>query len=160
MADKAALVFGALEQLRLQLEELTRAANATREGAVHEEARPENDKDTRALEQSYLARGQAQRVVETEAALQRLRFMELREFGEATPIALSALIRVEVNQREQRLFLVNAGGGIRLMDAGGEIQLVSVEAPLGQALVGKEVGEAFELRIGGALREYEILEVE
>lgn len=159
MADKAALVSGALEQLRLQLEELTRAANATREGAVHEEARPENDKDTRALEQSYLARGQAQRVVETEAALQRLRFMELREFGEATPIALSALIRVEVNQREQRLFLVNAGGGIRLMDA-GEIQLVSVEAPLGQALVGKEVGEAFELRIGGALREYEILEVE
>jgi len=34
------------------------------EGATHEENKPENDKDTRALEQSYLARGQAQRVVE------------------------------------------------------------------------------------------------
>ena len=32
------------------------------EGATHGEARAENDKDTRGLEQSYLARGQAQRV--------------------------------------------------------------------------------------------------
>lgn len=160
MADKAALRAQALELLKGQLEELTRVANTTREGAVHEEARPENDKDTRALEQSYLARGQAQRVVETEAAVARLRFMELHSFDEGTPIALSALIRVEVDGKEQRLFLVNAGGGLRVRDAGGEVQLVSTEAPLGQALIGKEVGEAFELRIAGALREYEILEVE
>ncbi|MEZ4372711.1 MAG: GreA/GreB family elongation factor [Polyangiaceae bacterium] len=160
MADKAGLVAEALEQLRALLDELTRAANTTREGAVHEEAKPENDKDTRALEQSYLARGQALRVVETEAAVGRLRFMELHDFDEATPIALSALIRVEVDEKPARLFLVNAGGGLKVKDAEGEVQLVSLEAPLGQALIGKQVGEAFELRIAGALREYEILEVQ
>jgi hypothetical protein len=38
---------------------LERAHADARAGATHEEAKPENDKDTRALEQSYLARGQA-----------------------------------------------------------------------------------------------------
>ena len=41
------------------LASLQRAHRATVEGATHEEAKPENDKDTRALEQSYLARGQS-----------------------------------------------------------------------------------------------------
>ena len=38
---------------------LEKAQHATQAAATHEEAKPENDKDTRALEQSYLARGQA-----------------------------------------------------------------------------------------------------
>jgi hypothetical protein len=52
MIDKAEL----LEKLRAQVTaDLARAAQAQREtqqGATHEEARPENDKDTRALEAS------------------------------------------------------------------------------------------------------------
>src|SRR3984957_19944196 len=51
-----------LALLTADLETLERAHRATREGATHEEAKPENDKDTRALEQSYLARGQAARL--------------------------------------------------------------------------------------------------
>ncbi|MCE9575491.1 MAG: transcription elongation factor GreAB, partial [Deltaproteobacteria bacterium] len=38
------------------------AHQAATEGATHAEAKPENDKDTRALEASYMARGQAVRV--------------------------------------------------------------------------------------------------
>lgn len=47
--------------LERTLELLERAHADAAEGATHEEAKPEDDKDTRALEQSYLARGQAQR---------------------------------------------------------------------------------------------------
>jgi hypothetical protein len=50
--------------LAADLETAERAQQAAREGATHEEAKPENDKDTRALEQSYVARGQAKRVEE------------------------------------------------------------------------------------------------
>jgi len=46
-----------LALLAADLDTLERAHRATTEGATHEEAKPENDKDTRALEQSYLARG-------------------------------------------------------------------------------------------------------
>ena len=57
-ALKAELL-GKLEETLRTLE----AAHAdTREAATHAEAKPENDKDTRALEQSYLARGQAMRI--------------------------------------------------------------------------------------------------
>src|SRR5690606_34992856 len=120
----------------------------------------ENDKDTRALEQSYLARGQALRVVEAEEALKRLRFCPLVEFDESMPIAVSALIQLEVDGAEQCVFLVTAGGGLKLELDGRRVQLVTPEAPLGRALVGKLVGESFELRLAGALREYEVLSVE
>ena len=46
-----------LAVLAAQLAVADRAHQASLEGATHEEAKPENNKDTRALEQSYLARG-------------------------------------------------------------------------------------------------------
>ena len=51
---------------------------AATEGATHSEARPENDKDTRGLELSYLARGQAQRVAELQIVLGAVSEMRLR----------------------------------------------------------------------------------
>src|SRR5262249_35036413 len=59
--EKQALKRQLLDLLREQLEVLEHAHRTTHAGATHEEAKPENDKDTRALEQSYLARGQANR---------------------------------------------------------------------------------------------------
>ena len=50
-----------LAQLEAALATARAAHKAAVEGATHAEARPENDKDTRGLEQSYLARGVAQR---------------------------------------------------------------------------------------------------
>ena len=61
---KPALKAELLALLGAHLETLERAHRAACEGATHEEAKPENDKDTRALEQSYLARGQAARIDE------------------------------------------------------------------------------------------------
>jgi len=55
--------------LAADLDVRERAHRAAREGATHEEAKPENDKDTRALEQSYLARGEALRIEELRAGL-------------------------------------------------------------------------------------------
>src|SRR5687767_406927 len=67
--DKQALVTALLAKLEAELANMTKAANTAREAATHEEAKPENDKDTRALEASYLAAGQAERVRDLEAAL-------------------------------------------------------------------------------------------
>src|SRR6201995_5621248 len=54
------------------LEAAEQAHRATVEAATHEEAKPENDKDTRALEQTYLARGQAMRA---EALVEQIQFL-------------------------------------------------------------------------------------
>ncbi|HQP37789.1 MAG TPA: hypothetical protein PLI95_21545, partial [Polyangiaceae bacterium] len=67
--SKSALKQELVSLLQRDLEVLQRAHRASQEGATHEEAKPENDKDTRALEQSYLARGQARRVDDLSSAL-------------------------------------------------------------------------------------------
>ena len=76
-----------LEKLSEQLAHALHAAEGTRKDATHEEAKPENDKDTRALEQSYLARGQAMRAEEVLEQVQVLRYLQLPAFGESDVIS-------------------------------------------------------------------------
>lgn len=160
MIDKRALMDAVQSTLTAQMEATRRSAEETRRAATHEEAKPENDKDTRGLEQSYLARGQAMRAEELEEAIARLRFLELRAFGDEDPIGLGALVTLLVDDAETRCFLVPAAGGTRVTVEGAEIQLVTPAAPLGRALLDRRAGDDFVLRIGGREREYEITAVE
>src|SRR3954453_8911451 len=108
--DKASIVRALAALLQDEIVRATDAANRTRQGAIHEEARPENDKDTRALEASYLARGQAQRVVDLERDQKRVHFMELRSFGAEAGIDLSALVLLESEDGEQRWYFFAPAG--------------------------------------------------
>src|ERR1700754_956891 len=73
-----------------------RAAHASAiEGSTHAEARAENPKDTRGLEQSYLARGQAQRVAELEAGLAQVTALGPRRRSAGDPVALGALVTID-----------------------------------------------------------------
>jgi transcription elongation GreA/GreB family factor len=123
---------------------------ATIEGATHEQAKPENDKDTRALEQSYLARGQAQRIETLKADLSAIKLMPIRNFDAAQAIALGALVVVEEEDAERTLWLAPQGGGTQLQ--GGKVQVVTPGAPLGRALLGKREGDDLELRLAGKLK--------
>jgi transcription elongation GreA/GreB family factor len=144
--------------LKGDLEILSRAHDATREAATHEEAKPENDKDTRALEQSYVARGQALRVEEVRKSLAELLAMPLRSFGEDHPVALGALVAVEEGEQRHTFFLASHGGGASL--AGGTIQVVTPKSPLGRALLGKRVGDECEAQVAGRTRHLDLVEIE
>lgn len=139
------------------LADLERAHQATREGATHEEAKPENDKDTRALEQSYLARGQAQRVIELRKAVAETRAMPLRAFGQGDRVALGALVEVEEGETVHVYFIAPDGGGTRL--ASGSVDVVTPKSPLGRALIAKEVGDSLEIRLAERVRELEIVSI-
>ena len=135
-----------------------RAAHAAAiEGSTHEEARAENDKDTRGLEQSYLARGQAQRVAELEAAIGDVTALALRTFTAKSPVALSALVTVDEDDGEHRFWLAPAGGGSVLAD---NIQVVTPNSPLGQALLGKRLDDEVELRLPGKLRSFVVTAID
>lgn len=157
--DKRRLVELIRAQIAEEMATLVAAAKATQEAATHEEARPENDKDTRALEQSYLARGQAARVEELQEVATRLKFLELPAYDEDAPIGPAAVVEVEVDDEEATFFLVPVGGGRRVQTAGREITVVTTTSPVGRALLGKEVGDEFELRIGPRRRRYAIVSV-
>ena len=66
--DKAALLTALRAQIAADLDALIASQKRAHEGATHEEARPESDKDTRATEASYVARGLAERVSSLEGA--------------------------------------------------------------------------------------------
>jgi transcription elongation GreA/GreB family factor len=140
------------------LKNLERAYQASREAATHEEARPENDKDTRGLEQSYVARGQAIRIEELRTNLAEVRAMTLHPFSAEQPVALGALVVVEENDQRFMIFLAPHGGGIGL--SGGTVQVVTPKSPLGRALLGRRTGDGCEAQVGGRLRELSLLHVE
>jgi transcription elongation GreA/GreB family factor len=155
--SKAALKAELVAKVTADLEALERAHRATIEGATHEEAKPENDKDTRALEQSYLARGQATRIEELRAGVVETSGMPLRDFEDG-PAALGALVTVETDGKTSTLLLAPAGGGELLGD--GAVQVVTPKSPLGRAVLGKRAGEEAELVVAGKTRTLEIARVE
>lgn len=155
---KQALKEELVRLLQSDLDVLERAHRVVLEGATHEEAKPENDKDTRALEQSYLARGQAMRIEELRAGLGAVQTMALRAFGEGVPAALGALVSVDENGQERRFFLAPHGGGAAL--AGASVQVLTPESPLGRALLGKRAGDECEVNAGGRARELAVRRVD
>ncbi len=135
-----------LEHVSADLQTMSAAQRAVVDGATHEENKPENDKDTRALEQSYLARGQAQRVVELQSALNQLKALELSDFSGNRPAALGALVAVEGMHDTAYYFLAPAGGGLRLRLPEAEVRVVTPQSPVGRALIGKRPGDDVDLR--------------
>jgi transcription elongation GreA/GreB family factor len=157
IADKAALKQELIAALTAAIE-IARAAHASAiDGATNAEARPENSKDTRGLEQSYLARGQAQRIAELEAGIAAVTALVLRTFTAADAIALSALVTVDEDGVERRFFLAPHGGGAEL--AAG-VHVVTPASPLGRALVGKHIDDDVEVRLAERSRAFVIIAVD
>ena len=131
-----------------------RAAHAAAvEGATHAEARAESDKDTRGLEQSYLARGHAQRVADLETAVGVVGAMSVDPMRK---VAVGALVIVEEDGRERALIVAAHGGGLVV---GGDVTVVTPTSPMGRALHGKVADDDCELAAGGTLRTLTIVRV-
>lgn len=160
--DKRALLESLKQKLEAELLKAQKRAKDAADGATHEENRAEGDKDMRATEASYVARGQAGRASEMEEALTRVSALELLPFDDDSRIAMSALVEVELRGKRLTYFLVPAAGGERLEQAGVEVQTLTTQSPLGRALLGLTVGEEAELPArspGEGPRVYEILHV-
>jgi len=157
--DKREILKLLRECVSADLATMSAAQRVVVDGATHEENRPENDKDTRALEQSYLARGQAQRVVELQDALNLLKALELRSFTAASAIALGALVALDEDGDVVHYFIAPAGGGVRVTVAGAEVRVVTPQSPIARALLGKHEGDDLELRTPQGVRECSIASV-
>jgi transcription elongation GreA/GreB family factor len=144
---KAQLKAELVATLEATLAGLERAHADARAGATHEEAKPENDKDTRALEQSYLARGQAMRIETLKAGLASLTPMPLTPTDSAKP---GALVEAEDEDGEALFYFVAPEGGGTKLEGG--VLVVTPLSPVGAALLGKREGDEVELRVAGKAR--------
>lgn len=139
--DKSALAAALLAELRLRYDRAVAALSGAREAATGADTKAENKYDTRGLEASYLAAGQAEQADELLRAIHAVEAFPLRDFDFDDPIDLGALVEVEQDD-ETRLYLIApAGGGIVLTTAaGGEVTVLGPASPLAVRLIGTSSG--------------------
>ncbi|HEX4447935.1 MAG TPA: GreA/GreB family elongation factor [Polyangiaceae bacterium] len=157
LPSKALLKEELLRVLGADLAARERAYRSALEAATHQEAKPENDKDTRALEQSYLARGEAARVEELRAGFAEVQALAVAAFDADGPARLGAVVVTEEGDQRTVFFIAPHGGGARL--ASDTVQVVTPKSPLGRALLGAKAGEECEVTLAGKLRALAVIAV-
>lgn len=159
MIDKLVL----LEEIRARLEEeranLTRIALEAAAAVTHEDNKPENDKDMRSTEASYLARGQAERAREVERSLALLSTLYVRTFTPDDKIAATALVELVQGKSKMVCFVMPVAGGQRIRSGDTEVQVVTPTSPLGKALMGLAEGDEAEVSTPQGTKVYEIVSV-
>ena len=157
--EKRKLLESILAQLELNLNSAKDSAKISREAATNEESKPENEYDTRALEASYLAGAQARRVAEIEELISFFKFTAIKDFKATEAIAATALVQVMLDGKKNYLFMMGKGGGLSFMAEGHNVQIVTPNSPLGEALLDLHAGDTAVVEIGADDIEYEIISV-
>ena len=158
--DKTRLLQALLEVLEDDLDLQTRAANLARDEATNEESRAENKYDTLGLEASYLATGQARRAEAIRQAMANWRQFRPSPYAPSKRIQLGALVcLVDADDKQQQIFLGPYGGSMKLVSGAQLVQVISSEAPLGRAMLGKCEGDEVSIEVAPSRQQFEVLRV-
>ena len=137
-----------ISHLRALLDAGTQAARATTAAATDPDSKAENKYDTRNLEASYLARGQAFRVAETMEALEEFTALTPKAFSPGDAIAEGALVSVSGSFGTDYYFIGPAAGGTEVQVDGTTVTVLTIGSPLGSKLLRRRAGDQFELQPG------------
>ncbi len=156
--DKSLLPQQVLERLAADLLHAEQSARAAHETATHEENIAENKYDTLGLEAAYLATGQARRADAIRQAMVHWRQFRPVAYDASRGIQLGALVcLIDADEKTQLLFLGPDGGSMQLVNDGQPVQVISIQAPLGNALLGKCEGDEVSMQIGAARQQFEVV---
>ena len=158
--DKFLLQQQVLERLAADLLQVEYAVRAAHETATHEENVAENKYDTLGLEAAYLATGQARRAEAIRQAIAHWRQFRPRPYDASRGIQLGALVcLVDSDGQQQQLFLGPEGGSMQLVCDAQVVQVISGEAPLGRAMLGKCEGDEVSIQVASIPQHFEVLRV-
>lgn len=132
------------QQLAQRLTRLKQAARDAHEAATDPDSRAESKYDTRTLEASYLASGQARQVEQLSAALRIFDRVILPDLSSLGAVAPGALVELRMEGERRWFLLVPAAGGLEVEDDDRTITMLSPESPLYQNLLGAAVGDWIE----------------
>jgi len=158
--DKVEVISAVRAKVQADLDAAVHSQKVAHDAATHEEAKPENDKDTRGLESSYLARGLAMRVEELRATIAAVRSTSTRGYGPDDEVGLGALVVAEDEDGEEACYLLASNGGGLVVDVEGTpVRVVTPESPVGRAFVGKLEGDDVQVRTPKGVREFVLVTV-
>ncbi len=158
--NKQTVIQLVLDQIAKDLNGLISSAKATHEEATHEQNKPENKYDTRALEASYLARGQSRQVLELEKAKQEFESLNPADWPAKEPIDIGALLTLQNGKAEDVYLLGPRAGGIEVVCEGIPVTVITPQSPIGQQLLGKVQGDSIALPRDREQRPFKIRRVQ
>jgi transcription elongation GreA/GreB family factor len=133
---------------------------AAHETATHEENIAENEYDTLGLEAAYMATGQARRAEAIRHAVANWRQFRPHPYGASKGMQLGALVcLVGSNDKPQQFFLGPYGGSMKLFSGAQFVQVISSEAPLGRAMLGRCEGDEVSVQVAPIRQQFEVLRV-
>jgi len=139
---KSALIEAIRKELKARLELLARAAMDAHAAATDPGSKAEGKYDTRSLEASYLAAGQARQVDELAEAVRIFDSFAPPDFGMEDSIEMGALVEMEMSAEISTVLLAPTAGGMIVRDGGLEITLVTPASPIYQKLTGMRAGDS------------------
>ena len=158
--DKFLLKQQVLDRLAEDLLQAEHAARVAHETATHEENIAENKYDTLGLEAAYLATGQAQRAEAIRQVMAHWRQFRPGPYEASKGIQLGSLVCLaDSNGQQQHLFLGPVGGSMKLVCGDQLVQVISIEAPLGKAMLGKFEGDEVTIQVAQIRQQFEVLQV-
>lgn len=128
------------------------AADNAHKAATDDQSVAETQYDTLAIEQSYLAEGQSRRVAEIRAAIKSLTKLSLAMPLDNKRVEVGSLVQIEQDVTKQHWFFITpAAGGyrcqIRQQEKLFNITLITPQAPMGKALLHKEIDDDIALSL-------------
>jgi hypothetical protein len=164
--DKHQVLARIRNQLAAKLEAAILQQKNTQSGAFHEENKAEGSKDTRSTEASYLARGLAQRVADLQTDVAVCAGFVPRSFAEDEAIGLGALFCLQDEaENNVHYFLAPAEGGLlveldnRPNSDKERVKVITAKSPLGRAVLGKHLGDAFDYESPTGTKELCVVEL-
>ncbi len=154
--DKKALVKELEARIAADLAVITQTALAAHGAATHAESKAEDQYDTRGLEASYLAGAASKRAMDLQETLAIFRYVDLQTFTKDTPIASTALVELVSDGKRFLYFLMPKGGGMSVSLGGKQVNVITPQSPMGEALLGRRVGDEIDVQIQRVSRDYEI----
>jgi transcription elongation GreA/GreB family factor len=144
------------------VEQLTDKLKAAAESSIRFAATSQDDARSGAGRAVNLARATRSRMESAQLDVEMLAGFQPQRLRRGEPIGLGALVEIEDGSTGKTLFLAPCGAGVELCgpDGDGVFYVVSPEAPLGKALLGKRVGDIAETMVAGELTEWTITHAE
>ncbi len=115
---------------------------------VHDKPESEWDK---------LSEDEARRAGEIRSQLVMYRFLPVREYSKDDVICPAGLVELDFNGNRAFYFIVPSGGGLVTRVDGSPIQVITPNSPLGEALLGKKVGDTIQVKMTSSTRSYRIV---
>ncbi len=157
--SKSKIIDALIHSFESELERLAETAKLAHEAATHDELKAEDKHDTQAIEASYLAQGQAIRMIDLTKVLNEFTSYRDSIHKEYSKVMPGALLEVESNGKTIHTFYAKSGGGAQITIDGVSVSVTTEESPLGEALLDASENEEVEVETKNGSRLYTVLKI-